>query len=566
MIASATPHKVQGYIDGVLSGDVVVCELVRGAVERYVEDRKCESAEDFPFHFDEQMAEACCDFFPLMLRHSIGDFAGMPFELEPWQAFAIWNIFGWKRDTDNSRRFRKVYWSMGRKNGKSMVAAGIAILCAMLDINPETRKPEAVAEVILCATKRDQSERVIYAEIERMRMQSPEIKKSSNRINKQISFKHNDGSIRCVGSDKPYDGLNPHCVIMDELHAWKEYHRKFYDTMQTGSGYRRQPLFLTITTAGDDQSHLWLEEYRYAAGVARGDIIDNQLFAYTFQLDDDDDPLEESNWIKANPNLGISVKLDYLQQMASEAKHKALSLNRFTRYHGNRLVSSCEKAFDVKMWDNCQGELSDWRKADVICGGVDLGSRDDLAAFALCARFVEDDSGDKPVYRYEVKSSAYISDETERELAREPWASWLHRDIVKRRQYATLELKDDLIEACRDYNVSQVGYDPYNAQAIGEELKAEGITDIRIGQNCTQFNEPIREFLACLQDGRIRHNGDELLRWAVSNAVISSDRNDRWMFDKRSSEEKIDPIVAVVMAFRLCTLSPSRPRGKLFIV
>src|SRR5690606_2241810 len=168
-------------------------------------------------------AAASVDFFPLMLRHSIGDFAGLPFELEPWQAFAVWCIFGWKRDDDNARRFRKVYWSMARKNGKSSVAAGFAILLAMMDINPNTSKPESVAEVILSATKKEQVEKVIYAEIDRMRMQSPEIKGLSSRENKQITFRHNQGSIRCVGSDKPYDGLNPHAVIKDELHAWREH-------------------------------------------------------------------------------------------------------------------------------------------------------------------------------------------------------------------------------------------------------------------------------------------------------------------------------------------------------
>ncbi len=299
MIASSTLSDVQGYIDDVLSGDIVVGQLVRAAVQRHVNDLKRESTKGFPYHFDANMASAACDFFPLMLRHSIGDFAGMEFHLERWQKFAIANIFGWKRDDDNSRRFRRVYWSMARKNGKSSIGAGLAIFTAMMDVNPITGKPEEVAEVILSATKKEQVEKVIYAEIERMRIRSPHIERASTRQNKQVTFKHNDGSIRCVGSDKPYDGLNPHVVIMDELHAWKEHHRKFYDTMLTGSGYRRQPLIITITTAGDDKSYLWLEEYNYAKGVALGDITDEQVFSYCFECDPDDDPLDEANWVKA---------------------------------------------------------------------------------------------------------------------------------------------------------------------------------------------------------------------------------------------------------------------------
>lgn len=566
MIALATKQTVQEYIDGVLDGSIVVCESVRNAVKRHLGDLERQSTDEFPFHFDESHAAVAVDYFPVMLRHSIGDFAGKQFSLEPWQAFAVWCIFGWKRDDDNSRRFRKVFWSMARKNGKSSIAAGLALMLASLDVNPDTGKPEAVAEVILSATKKEQVEKVVYAEIERMRVQSKELQGMSTRENKQITFKHNMGSIRCVGSDKPYDGLNPHCVIMDELHAWREHHRKFYDTMQTGSGYRRQPLFLTITTAGDDQSHLWKEEYDYAKSVVNGVVNDEAVFAVIYELDEDDDVLDETKWVKANPNLGVSVRIDYLRQMALEAKSKKLALNRFTRYHANRLVSSTEKAFDLTLWDKCKGELSNWRTAGAITAGVDLGSRDDLAAMAFCARFLVSNDGENPVYRYEIRVKTYLSDETERDTTKQPFASWIYADYIKKTQFAILQLRDDLIEECKDLEISTVAYDPYNAQTLAEELTKEGITPVRMAQNCTNFNEPIREFLQCYSDGRVKHNGDPVLRWAVNNAVICRDRSDRWMYDKRSSDEKIDPIVAATMAFRLATLAPARATGKLFIV
>jgi phage terminase large subunit-like protein len=565
LIALATHQKVGGYINGVLNGSIVVCDLVRCAVQRHVNDLDKQSTQGFPYHFDSHHAAAAVDFFPMMLRHSIGEFAGRPFELEPWQAFAIWCIFGWKRDDDNSRRFRDVFWSMARKNGKSSIAAGFAILLAMMDINPNTGEPESVAEVVLSATKKEQVEKVIYAEIERMRMQSPEIKAMSSRENRQITFKHNKGSIRCVGSDKPFDGLNPHSVIKDEIHAWREHHRKFYDTMKTGGGSRVQPLNATVTTAGDDQSHLWKEEYDYAAGVVRGTIRDDQVFAFIFELDENDDPLDEANWIKANPNLGVSVRLEFLRQQAREASQKRIALNRFVRYHGNRAVTSTEKAFDITKWDACRGQLSDWSTADAIAAGCDLGSRDDMAAYALCARFPIGELDGNPVYRYEIDTAAYMSADTSRDLAKQPWANWVYTDLIKCRQYAVLALRDDLIAECRELGASQCAYDPYNAQALSEELTKEGMQAIRMAQNCTMFNEPIRDLMQCITDGRLRHDGNPLLRWCVNNAVISRDRNDRWMYDKRSSGEKIDPIVAVTMAFRMCSLAPSRPTGLLFV-
>lgn len=566
MIASGTKAKVDQYIEDVLSGEIVVCRLVRLSVERHVRDLERQRTEDFPYHFSERSASIACDFFPLMLRHSIGDAAGLPFELEPWQAFGMWVLFGWKRDCDDSRRFRKFLKSVARKNGKSTEAAGIALYLASMDVNPLTRKVEQVAEVILSATKKEQVEKVIYAEIERMRLRSKHIERNSTRINRQITFKSNQGSIRCVGSDKPYDGLNPLAVLMDELHAWREHHRKFYDTMQTGSGNRCQPMIGTVTTAGDDTSHLWLEEYKYAKGILDGTIKDESFFAYVFEIDEDDDPLDEAHWIKANPNLGVSVKLDYLRDQAKQAASSKLALNRFTRYHGNRLVSSTEKAFDLEQWDACRGELSDWHDADAIGAGVDLGGRDDLAAWGLVARFPLDEERDgKPVYRYELRCQAYIASDTERDLDKQPFANWCYDGLIQKCKYPTANLRDDLVEEVSELGVHAVAYDQYNAQQLGDDLTAEGITAARMAQNPSMFNEPIRDFLQAIKDGRVRHDGNPLLRWCAGNAIISRDRTERWMFDKRSSNEKIDPIVAVTMAFRMASLAPERVRGSLYL-
>lgn len=567
MIASAAETKASGYVDSVLSGEIVACDLVRCAVQRHVRDLGRQSTKLFPYHFDARHGAAAVDFFPLILRHSIGDFAGMPFDLEPWQAFAISSIFGWKRDDDNSRRFRKVYWSMARKNGKSCVAGGIAYLLAMMDINPETGKPESVAEVILSATKREQAEKVIYAEMERMRAQSKEIEQLSTRFNKQITFSHNDGSIRCVGSDKPYDGLNPHAVIMDELHAWKEHHRKFYDTMQTGSGYRRQPLILTITTAGDDQSHLWKEEYEYAAGVARDEIKDEQLFSYAFELDEKDDPLDEANWIKANPNLDVSVRSEYLRGLARQAKHSKLALNRFVRYHGNRIVSSTERAFEIEEWDACEGELSDWSQADAIGGGVDIGGRDDLAAWSLVARFPIPGEGDddSPVWRYEVKIQGYIATDTKRDLSRQPFAEWVFSGILIKTKYPISAMEHDLVEACEQDDVNDVAYDPHGGQQFAENIEQEGITIASMAQNCSHFHEPISDLKQAITDGRLRHDGNPLLRWCVKNAILISNRQDRWMYDKRDSADKIDPVVAMTMAYKRAMVAKARAQGSLYL-
>lgn len=566
LITTGIGERVEDYVEGVLSGEIIACQRVKDAVRRYVSDLERQSTPDFPYHFDRQWASRVCQFFPLMLRHSIGEFAGCTFELESWQAFAIWNIFGWKRDDDNSRRFRKVYWSMARKNGKSSIAAGLCLFLGAGDIDPATGKPEAVGQILVTATKKEQAA-VVYGEAERMRKQSPWITKMTETKNEQILFKGSSSYIRKVSSDKPFDGLNPHCVIMDELHAWGEHHRKFYDTMVTGSGSRTQPLHFIITTAGSDTSHLWLDNYNYAVNVVNGTFKDDSLFAIIYELDEDDDPGDETNWIKANPNLGVSCKIQYLRERWNEDQNTALGRNRFLRYNGNRIVTSTEKAFDLQAFDRCVGEYADWKTSDAFGAGVDLGSRDDLAAFALCARFpigVSDEG--KTVYRYEIKTQAFIADDTQRDLGVMPFAEWLYSGELLKCKYPIEELQSVLISELSEHEIRTVAYDPYNGQQIGESLTKEGVTAVRMAQNQANFNEAIRDFISLMQSGRLRFSNSKLLRWCAGNAVIARDRQDRWMFDKRSSIEKIDPIVAAVMAYRIASLQPERSTGSLYLI
>jgi len=566
VITSGVGAKVQEYIDGVLSGEVPACQRVKDAVRRYLSDLEKQSTPEFPYHFDRRWATAVCDFFPGVLKHSIGTFAGNPIVLEPWQAFAIWNIFGWRRDDDRSRRFRKVYWSMGRKNGKSTIAAGLCLFLASGDIDPATGKPEAVGQILLTATKKEQAA-VVYGECERMRLQSRSLEKMSHVKNETITFNHNKTYIRKVSSDKPYSGLNPTLVVMDEVHEWGEHHRKFYDTMVTGSGSRTQPLHLIITTAGADDSYLWLENYEYACNVVKGNFQDEAMFAIIYEFDENDDPGDEANWVKANPNLGVSLDQDYLRQRWNEDQRTAVGRNRFIRYHGNRIVSSTDKAFDIAKFDSCVGPLSDWKDADAFGAGVDLGSRDDLAAYALCARFpVATDQDGKTVYRYEIRCRAYIASDSKRDLTQMPFAHWVYNGELHKAQYPLSELERDLDEEMAVYGISTLAYDPYNGQVTAESLAAKGIEAARMAQNPSHFNEPIRDFTVLMEEGRLRFEDSKMLRWCFNNACVTADRQDRLMFNKKESKDKIDPVVAAVMAYRIASRQPSRVQGSYYVV
>lgn len=565
MIAFATKQKFEAYIDGVISEEIVCCEAIKLAVQRHVDDLDRQNTDEFPYYFDESAAFFYVEAFPLLMHHSIGEFDGLPFELTDWQIFFIAVLFGWKRSCDGTRRFRRFLLEIARKGGKSTFIAALALLLASMDLNPVTKQPEARAEVLLAATKKSQSLDVVYAEIERMRAKSPAIAKRSKAINKRIVFSHNGGSIRTVSSDKPFDGLNPHCVLIDELHAMREFHRKFFSTMQTGSGARCQPLIGAITTAGDDQSHLWISEHDYAIAVLQRQHIDETFFAMIFQLDEKDDPFLEANWIKANPSMPVTPKIAYMREMANRAKFDQLKFNEFMRYHCNRRTSSNAQAFDMSLWDACAGELSDWRYADAIGYGVDLGGHDDLSAFAAVARFCIGEQDEKPIYRYEGKTWQFMSQETRRNMAEMPWAQWVHDGQVNLSRYASTNLLYALLSEINSTGCIAVGYDPANARQTSEALQQEGIVAASVKQNYSLFNEPICDLMQCIRENRFRHEGKTLLRWAVGNAVLVTGPQGLVMYDKKNSREKIDPIVALTMAFRIASTAPKVASGNLFI-
>jgi phage terminase large subunit-like protein len=564
VIIEQNAADVAKYCSDVLDGKITAGDIVRAAVLRYLEDSQREGDDDFPYYHDADKASAVIDFFPNVLRHSIGDAAGTPFHLNDWQKFIIWNLFGWLRVEDETRRFRRAFISVARKNGKSTFAAGISIFMACLDFNPATRTPEEVSNVFLSATKKDQAD-VIYGEIKRMMDQSPLLSSRGKERYSNIEFSHNQGTISKLGSDKPFHGLNPHMVCMDELHNWGKTHKDFYDSMLSGSGNRLQPLILSITTAGDDRSYIWMDEWKYANRVARREVKDEAFFGISYEIDKDDDPLEPKNWPKANPNLGVSVNQDYLEQQTREARESPMKLNFFTRFYGNRLVSAAEVVFDVLKWDKCEGELSDWSEADAIGAGVDLGARDDLAAFGFCARLPTGETNDNgdPIWRYEFLTKSYIAEDTSRDLTKPPFVRWVHEGLIQVEKYPIDALQDDLIEHCRRWRVESVAYDQYNAQPFAEALERKGIRTFTMAQTTGHFNEPIQDLHGILADGRCTHDGNPMLRWCITNAVGVMDRSERVMLAKRDSADKIDPLVAMLMALKVATKAKSKPKGSL---
>jgi phage terminase large subunit-like protein len=286
-----------------------------------------------------------------------------------------------------------------------------------------------------------------------------------------------------------------------------------------------------------------------------------------FELDENDDPLDETLWIKANPNLGVSIPMQYLREEAAQAKTSPVSLNRFTRFHCNRKVSSFDRFILPDDWDTNADELSDWSNADAIGAGIDLGGLDDLASIGLVARFpIDEDDEGKTIWRYEAFSRSFMIENTLRDLKKQPWAGWVASKQLKVCKYVISSLRDELVQLAEDLGISSVAYDPYIALHLSEELSQEGLTVIRMPQNQFHFNEPMKEMASALREHRFRPDKtDTILRWCALNMMTSINAQDKMMPDKANSREKIDAIVSVLMGLKAVMLAAPRVRGPLFM-
>lgn len=533
-------QDVQGYIDGVLEGEIVASRLVQLAVRRHVADLKKSRRKAYPYKFDAKYANEAIDFLQLCPQ-SKGKWAGERLMLEPWQKFIIWSVFGWRRKVDRTRRFRKAFITLGRKNGKSTLCAAIALLLMIFD-NPL----EGGAEVYVVATKEEQA-RIVHEEAKRMVRRSLDLGNYVEVFTKSITCSRNDGSFRPLGSDSDQSGFNPHGVIKDELHAWRDRHRNLFDEMSTGGASRAQPLELIITTAGDDKSNIWREELDYATrvveGVETGDEVGDTVFAYIACLDKDDDPFAEEAWIKANPNLNVSVSLEYLREQAAEAKAKPTATNAFLRYHCNICTSSHERAIATELW--AAGATEELQHSGAIFAGIDLGRSDDFAGLAVVSK------GDDGKVR--ITAESFTCGDRASELQTAEVKQWIQSGHLVEHDGDAIDftaIEERIIELSRIHRIVNWAADPTFAGQLLQRLQSfHGIQVYEFMQTPRSYNEPIRSFLRELKAGDVLHGRDACLAWQARNLTIRRNAMDQWMPDKGVGWQKIDAMVAVLMAY-----------------
>ena len=575
--------RTNAYAEAVLSGEIVAGPHVRNACRRHLDDLK----SDRGIWFDTDAADRVFGFFENVLRLSEGQFEGLPFELQPPQAFILGNLFGWKR-ADGTRRFRRAYIEQGKGNGKSPMAGGIGLYGM-------TGDGEAGSQVYAAAAKREQAG-ILFADAVKMVRASPALSKRiefSGGVGREYNMAHHaSGSFfRPVSRDtgKSGSGPRPYFVLADEVHELPD--GKILEMLERGFKFRREPLLFMITNSGSDRNSICWAEHEWAIKVAAGnidavtdhtyigDVLDDTTFSYVCALDKGDDALNDpSCWAKANPLLGVTITEEYLAGVVAQAKNIPAKQNGILRLH------FCEWTDADSAWmsrEAIEPLLADFdpamHKGEEVYGGLDLSQSRDITAAGFVVR-TGTTADNKPTFDAWVEAwtpGDTMRARSERDKIPYPlWAQQGHIHAPDGENISYRHVAQTLVEYDRDYDVAMVAYDRYAYRRFEEDAAELGLSlnFVEHPQGGTKKAKPtpemekaakaagkqaeglwfpgsLRMFEDAIGEGRIRFKRNPVLVSALMSAVTEQDKWDNKWLAKQKSINKIDAAVALVMAF-----------------
>ena len=537
------------YVEEVLNGTIAASRWVKLAAQRHVDDLEQGSARGL--YFDAEEAQSFIAFFERFLQHSKGRWAGQPFLLLPWQQFAVASLFGWKK-ADGSRRFSTLYTQVGRKNGKTQLLAGIGL--AMLDFDGEP-----AAEVVFAATKKDQA-KIAHDEATRMAKSSPALSKRVTILRNNIHVKATSSKCVPLSSDaNTLDGLSVSCGVLDEFHAAKD--ANLLNVLKSATGARISPLIAVITTAGFNVDGPCFQLMRSSCDVLEGKSTDDSLFALIYTLDEEDDFGDSSVWIKSNPSLGETISKEYLQKELTQARNYGGSmLTNFRTKHMNEWVRSSSVWIQDEVFTNNKSEVEPSPTAK-CWGGLDLASVSDVTALNLV--WPTEDGGyltrswywlpEEAVTRRLASSGSHIY-ETFDTLDNVFLTEGNVTDYDSIRRFLTgyhVEggvVKFDEAPLASRFNIEAIAFDRFNSSQCVLNLAADGLNLVPYGQGFVSMSTPCKEVERLMAEGKIAHDGDPVLRYMFGNVTLKTDPSGNIKPDKEKSGDKIDGVVAHVMA------------------
>lgn len=493
--------------------------------------------------FDGEHADWVVKCFQTYFCPSTGDGAGLPLQLMPWQIDKwIRPLYGWKRK-NGKRRFEVAYVEIPKKNGKSTIFSAMSIFHLAMD-------GEEGAMVYGAAMDRDQAN-LVYKEAVNMVNYSPELKRRLHieKHRHRINYHARNSTYQTTSSEAgKWDGINASCILFDELHRQKT--RAMWDALRYAGAARSQPLLIAITTAGDDRESICWEQHQYAADVLSGRIIDTSFFPLIYAADPDkfSDPAE---WEKANPSWGVTINPERFAREFAEASKNPRKLAAFKRLRLNIWTESANAWLDKASWAKCEHpdgcDLEPDADTDVWIG-CDLANTQDVAAVVM-------------VWRSDgiINCKPFLYCPEDKISQREESDRVSYRQFIERGELIATpgnridynRIRDDILELCSRYMVRGIAFDPWNAEHMIQMVEESGEKAVRQRTGFASMSTPSKRLESMIESNTLRHNGNSMLSWMASNVVAEEKPTGDIKPSKKLSREKIDGIVALIVALAI---------------
>lgn len=497
--------------------------------------------------FDAEQADLACEFFETMLTHIEGSLAGKPLHLEPWQRAIVGCVFGWKR-ADGTRRYREVFQFVPRKNGKSTMVGGLINYVGFCDGEPG-------AQIYSAAAEKEQAA-LVYRQAKGMILNNPVLADGVKIHQTFKSMEFPGGSIyKALSAEADTKhGFNGHFIVIDELHA--QPNRDLVDVLMTSTGSRTQPLVWHITTSDFERESICNEKHDYASKVRDGIIDDSSFLPVIYEASREDDWKSEATWRKANPNLGVSVSLEYLTRECKRAQDVPAYENTFKRLHLNMRTEQDQRVIPMDKWDACGGAFDAVAELSgrSCYAGLDLSATSDFTALVLWFPDEDGQGGYALPYfwlpRHPRRRDKRMQDQIDA-WAREGLIGRTAGDVV---DYQAVKAK--VLEIHGLYPFTELAIDRrFQGAQLCTDFMEAGLNVIDFGQGWNEMAAPSKALLEMVMAGRLRHGGNKVLRWMASNATAEFD-GDAFKFSKKKSTEKIDGVVSLAMAIGRAQSSP----------
>ena len=522
------------YAKDVVSGKILACQWVKLACKRFLDDINSQD-----YYFDEKKYNTLTTFTGVMKHYSSGA-AGKPFILEPWEDFIICNIFCLYRVDTRRRKYKTAHISVSRKNGKTTLAAALGLFSLIADGEP-------ASSVIMAANSREQAHIDFDAASAFARQLDPR-KKSLKVLRNEIVFQKNNASLKVISADASTgDGLNPQLVILDELHEAPD--SKLFDVLRSGQGFREQPLMLSITTAGFRIGGFCNQYETYCKEILMGQKVDDTLFALLYTLDDGDDWTDESNFIKSNPNLGITVKRDWLSEQVNQAKNsptlevgvKTKNLNVWcsssTTWIPEQYIRKSLIDVDLTEFKNKNNYL--------VYLGFDLAAISDLTAVSIM--FVDPDTEE-----YFFKTWYYLPKSAlDGKYNSELYKMWSSKGFLTLTDSETTDynyIQNQIVYLYETFDVQGVFFDSWNAQMLVNNLTNLGLPMTAYSQSIGNFNKPTKEMERLVLSDKVRFDNNPITRFCFDNVELKVDLNGNSKPVGDHNAKKIDGVISMLNA------------------